>query len=81
MSKLEMVPWNPLSLVIKIMFYSRAGTKGYVANVGRVKDKEGTHLSGSNQGRPLASLAMLVSLLQVFCFQEEEAPHTGPLPT
>lgn len=43
MSKLEMVPWNTLSLVIKIMLYSRAGTEVYLANVGRVKDKEGTH--------------------------------------
>lgn len=47
MSKLEMVPWNPLSLVIKIMLYSRAGTERYLANVGRGKDKEGTHLLGS----------------------------------
>lgn len=47
MSKLEMVPWNTLSLVIKIMLYSRAGTEVYLANVRRVKDKKGTHLLGS----------------------------------
>lgn len=47
MSKLEMVPWNSLSLVIKNMLYSRAGTEVYLENVGRVKDKEGGHLLGS----------------------------------
>lgn len=38
-------------------------------------------LYAPNQGRQLASLAMLVSLLKAFCFQAEAAPHTGPLLT
>lgn len=38
MSKFEMVPWNPLSSHLNRVLFQ------HVANVGRVKNKEGTHL-------------------------------------
>ena len=44
MSKFEMVPQNPFSLVIYHVSFQGVAKEGHLANVGRVQDKEGTHL-------------------------------------
>lgn len=72
MSKFEMVPWNPLSSHLNRVLFQ------HMANVGRVKNKEGTHLLESfymlpTKEDPWFLFTMLVSLLRAFCILEEKA--------
>lgn len=69
MSKSETVPQNPLSPVTHHVSFQGAARDGRLANVGRVRDKEGTRLPGSlymlptKEDRPL--LVSCLSLLRL----------------